>query len=282
MSESTEYENGVADVLAYLVGGAAEVRRNVKLPGRRSKTPRQLDVVVFGRMFDLADGTLVVDCKRWRKRTNVVGMGAFIDLVEDVGADLGMLVTINGASQAAKRRAREARGIHVETLTLDELKRWRPPGTVTVTLRIRASREADAAKALRHAGFRVVPQIRKGTGREVALDVFRHYGSRNPSGEIQADHQDLVRRTLEGRGIAVIQVGGGITVGGGTPAHCWLKVTVADVPLGLKVLVATEAEVNAELDRIAQELGLPRGQMSVIRPTEWPVKGLFGLATEDN
>ena len=45
MSEPRDYENGVADVLAYLLPGAS-VSRNVRLPGQLSETQRQVDVLI--------------------------------------------------------------------------------------------------------------------------------------------------------------------------------------------------------------------------------------------
>jgi hypothetical protein len=73
MTTYRDYENGVADVLAFLVGDAASVERNVRLPGRRSSRSRQIDIVVKGSFFGLTDGLMIVDCKRrarqpWRSR----------------------------------------------------------------------------------------------------------------------------------------------------------------------------------------------------------------------
>jgi hypothetical protein len=39
---------------------------NVRLPGRRSGRKRQIDVLVRGRIFGMADANLIVDCKRRR------------------------------------------------------------------------------------------------------------------------------------------------------------------------------------------------------------------------
>jgi Restriction endonuclease len=59
----------------------------------------------------MADATLIVDCKRWGKPVEIADAGTFIDLVEDVGADVGLLVTTEGASTAARVRLRSARGL---------------------------------------------------------------------------------------------------------------------------------------------------------------------------
>jgi hypothetical protein len=64
-SLAIEYENGVADVLAFLAGDSAVVERDVKLPGRNSGAIRQVDVRAYGRIFEMANASLIVDCKRW-------------------------------------------------------------------------------------------------------------------------------------------------------------------------------------------------------------------------
>ena len=61
----TEYENGVADVLAFVVGDSAVVNRDVRLPGHISGAVRQVDIQVIGCVFGVGDATLAVDCKRW-------------------------------------------------------------------------------------------------------------------------------------------------------------------------------------------------------------------------
>ena len=76
MSESRDYENGVADVLAYLLPGAS-VSRNVKLVGQLSETQRQVDVLIRSVPEDEASATLVVDCKRWSSKIDVADVGTF-------------------------------------------------------------------------------------------------------------------------------------------------------------------------------------------------------------
>lgn len=96
MNDYREYENGVADVLRFIAGAEVEVQRDVRLPGRRSGTDRQVDVLNRGSMFGLHSGTLVVDCKLWKKKLDVGDVGSFLSYLEDIGADLGMLVTTEG------------------------------------------------------------------------------------------------------------------------------------------------------------------------------------------
>ena len=111
----TEYENGVADVLAYLAGEAAIVERNIRMPGNRSGKRRQIDVKVTGALFGSGDATMVVDCKRYTKPIDVNHVGAFVALVEDVGADIGLLVSTVGISPAAQQYAGNVRGIRLNT-----------------------------------------------------------------------------------------------------------------------------------------------------------------------
>ena len=100
-----EYENGVADVLASVVGEVGTVQRNVKLPSRSGGRRRQIDVLVEGNIFGLTNASLIVDCKRWKQAIDIADVERFIGLVEDVGADMGMLVSAAGASDGAMNRA---------------------------------------------------------------------------------------------------------------------------------------------------------------------------------
>lgn len=215
MSEYRDYENGVADVLAFLADGSATVDRNVRLPSRSGGRQRQIDVRVRGRIFGMANATLVVDCKRRRLPIDVKDVEAFIGLVEDVGADVGMMVTTEGSTEGARDRARAVRGVHLEVMSLEELVAWSPVGTVTTTYRLPADRQTDAEKVLPNAGFRVAPDagFLAGAG-EVVLRVIRHYGTKTPSGEMQQDHMTTAEAALGKIGVEPIHVAHGIVAGG--------------------------------------------------------------------
>ena len=278
-----EYENGVADVLAFLAGDSAVVERDVKLHGRHSAHLRQLDVQVRGRIFGIADASMVVDCKRWGRPVNVVHAGAFLDLVEDVGADIGLLVTTGGASRAARTRLRSARGARVEVMTLRELAAWRPRGTVTTCYRVPKDRKAAAERSLRQAGFRVMtePEPRLAAD-EVGLCAFRHYGTNAPSSDVQQNAWDQAARALTKAGVQQVEIlNHGVIAGGGTPGHRWLEVAADGVPVGLKILAASEIEVREQLDQLrlslSQRFGHPMPDvLDVVRPERWPVESMFG------
>jgi hypothetical protein len=274
-----EYENGVADVLAFLAGDSAVVDRNVKLHGRHSLTTRQIDVRVRGRIFGMADAMLIADCKRWGKPVDVADAGTFVDLVEDVRADFGLLVTTEGASAAARERLRSARGTGLEVMTLRELAAWRPPGTFSTRYLIPESHRAAAERVLRRAGFRVMPDSDpRAAGGQVCLDVFRHYGTAAPSPEVQQAAQARAAEAMSSAGMPEpVILGSGIVGAGGTPGHRWLEVTVNGTPAGLKILAATEDEAAGELRRLSELLRVPGSVLDVIRPDGWPVPRMFGV-----
>jgi predicted helicase len=105
-----EYENGVADVLSFLLGDGVTVERNVRVPCRRRAGKRQVDVLVRGRVFGRDDVTLAVDCKLWKRPIAVGDIDRFLSFLEDVGADLGLLVAVSGYSAAAQARLESERG----------------------------------------------------------------------------------------------------------------------------------------------------------------------------
>jgi hypothetical protein len=78
VSESRDYEDGVADVLAFLADGSATVDRDVRLQGLRSGGRRQIDVVVRGRIFGMTNATMIVDYERWATPLDVKDVESFI------------------------------------------------------------------------------------------------------------------------------------------------------------------------------------------------------------
>jgi hypothetical protein len=85
----------------------ATVTPNAKLPGLRSKTTRQIDVLVEQ---DVGQHHLriVLDCKDHQDSVDVKGIEEFMGLVADVGAHKGAMVAAKGFTEAAKERARDA------------------------------------------------------------------------------------------------------------------------------------------------------------------------------
>ena len=82
----------------------ADVIHNAKLPGRQSKTQRQIDVLVRQKVGQF-EMLIILDCKDYARRVDVKGVEAFYGLISDVGAQRGALVCPKGFSQSAKTRA---------------------------------------------------------------------------------------------------------------------------------------------------------------------------------
>jgi hypothetical protein len=96
-----------------------------RLPGRYSEIDRQIDVIVRGEFAGLpGEHTMIVDCKCMGRNIDVCDVEQFIGLLDDVGAPLGLLVTTQGFSDAARKRARGARGVLLDVVAYDELLLW--------------------------------------------------------------------------------------------------------------------------------------------------------------
>ncbi|MFL5960068.1 MAG: restriction endonuclease [Gaiellaceae bacterium] len=125
----SDYENGVADLLAQKFEGRGTVERNVRLPSRSGGRDRQIDVLVRLPLAGMGEGeaSMIVDCKRYGTKVDMKDVEAFIGMVEDVGAAIGLLVTTEGFTDGAIARAKSARAIHIEVIRVEELPGWEPP-----------------------------------------------------------------------------------------------------------------------------------------------------------
>lgn len=272
-SEFREYENGVADVLASVVGESGTVQRNVRLPSHAGVRPRQIDVLVTGNIFRVTGTRLIVDCKRWNKRIDAPDVEAFAGLVVDVGADMGILVSAAGAYEGAVNRARTIRGIRIKPLSVAELTSWRPAGTVFQVIEIPGTDAERATRSLREAGLRVT--VKEHEAQQVRIEVFRHYGTTNPSGDLQRAQHNLTDKTLAKLGIPHRSASNGITISGGTAGHRWLDIHLPGGANVLKVSAVTEAELENQVVILARELGIPPALLTVDRPDGWPLSAAF-------
>ena len=75
----------------------AEVLHNVKLPGRSSNEDRQIDVLVREKVGQY-DINIIIECKDHKRPIDVKGVEEFAGLLNDVGAQKGVLVCPKGFS----------------------------------------------------------------------------------------------------------------------------------------------------------------------------------------
>jgi hypothetical protein len=108
----------------FFVAGTEDERQH-KVRGQYSLVDRQVDVAVYRR--DKSSPILMADAKRYRDRIDVKDVECFIGMVDDVGADIGLLVAPRGFTSAAKRRAHAA-GVARKIMSIEEATtyRWLP------------------------------------------------------------------------------------------------------------------------------------------------------------
>jgi hypothetical protein len=129
LTDWRQYEEDIYRLLSGKAEPGAVIDFDVQRPGLLSGTDRQIDVWLEGT---LAGGvlpgpvSLAVDCKCWSTTVNVPEVERFLGTLEDVRADIGLLITTTGFSEAARTRARNARGLQLEVMTLQELESWEP------------------------------------------------------------------------------------------------------------------------------------------------------------
>ena len=98
----------------------ASVEHNVKLPGHKSGTPRQVDVLIEGQ---IAGQTLriVAECKRYARKLSIGGVDEFAGKLQDLNVERGLLFTIKGFTAPALKRAEGADVPLIQLRQLDEL-----------------------------------------------------------------------------------------------------------------------------------------------------------------
>jgi hypothetical protein len=98
----------------------ASIRHNVHLIGRKSGTPRQVDVLIEG---EIAGQTLriVAECKRYARKLGIGGVDEFAGKLQDLNVERGLLFTVKGFTAPALKRAEGADVPLIQLRQLDEL-----------------------------------------------------------------------------------------------------------------------------------------------------------------
>lgn len=95
---------------------------NQKVFGHQSKVERQVDVLATGSILG-HDIKIAVECKCYSKNIDVKIVDGFIGFLEDIKANLGIIITNQGFSPAAKNRA-DAKDIRLEILSFEEFEEF--------------------------------------------------------------------------------------------------------------------------------------------------------------
>lgn len=115
----SEYE---VEVLEYLRSKfeSATITRDVKLMGKLSNVPRQLDIVIDSQIADLHI-RVAVECKNWKTKLNVRHVGEFIDKLRDAGLSRGLVIARRGFSEAAYQRAISETDLQLHILDFESM-----------------------------------------------------------------------------------------------------------------------------------------------------------------
>ena len=82
-------------------------KRDGQMVGKAG-TKRQVDIAIYEKIAGHEILT-VVDCKYYEKKIDVKNVEMFIGMLEDLGADVGIMVTATGYTSTAKTRAKISR-----------------------------------------------------------------------------------------------------------------------------------------------------------------------------
>jgi hypothetical protein len=113
----------LAERIARDLAPSAQVTWNDHLPGQESETDRQIDVSIRWRDGDREYMT-IVQTKDWSTPADLVAVGEFAAVVEDVRATRGIMVCRSGFTEKAKTYARN-KGIGLYNLHDAESQDWR-------------------------------------------------------------------------------------------------------------------------------------------------------------
>ena len=112
--------------------GKDTVTLDEKLTGHDSKTLRQIDVVIRGRVHQYPI-LIVVECKDVARPVDVSTIDAFVSVIRDVRANKGVLISTSGFTPAAIELAR-VRNVATKTYLDTENVDWRTEVTIPVLL----------------------------------------------------------------------------------------------------------------------------------------------------
>jgi hypothetical protein len=133
----------------------AEVLHDVKLDGRKSNRKRQIDVLVRQRVGQY-EILIIIDCKDYQRPVDVKGVEEFDGLLDDIGAQKGVLVCPRGFTEAAKTRAK---GLQIELYSpVDtDAHKWQAQVTIPTICDFRGARISFGISCSFPGPFRINP-----------------------------------------------------------------------------------------------------------------------------
>ena len=106
MPKWKDYEE-LATRIQKILASQAKVTHNEVIEGIHSKSPRQIDIAIRQNVgqFNLF---IAIDCKDHKDRIDVKEVEQFMELIKDVGANKGAIISASDFTSGAKNRAKAA------------------------------------------------------------------------------------------------------------------------------------------------------------------------------
>ncbi len=118
-----EYEIYITKHFQRLFPGTL-IQHNIKREGLISKTKRQIDILIEGKIAGF-NMSIIVDCKYFNKKIDVKEVESFLSFLQDLKASKGILITNNGYSKAACNRATyDTQDIELRIINFDDLEKY--------------------------------------------------------------------------------------------------------------------------------------------------------------
>ena len=98
-------------------------KTNIKLPGKLSKTPREIDILIeiYISEFTLR---IAIECKSWKSKLDVADVGSYIDKLKDVGISKGIMISKFGYSEGAHARAKSESELQLQVLNFENINSY--------------------------------------------------------------------------------------------------------------------------------------------------------------
>ena len=135
----------------------AQVLHNVKMKGRRTNASRQIDVLVRERVGQY-EINIVIDCKDYKHPVDVKGVEEFAGLLDDVGAQKGVLVCPAGFTANAKTRAA---GLQIDLYSPVDTDphKWQVSPTIPAVCDFRVAAIGFGVSSSAPLPFRILPDF---------------------------------------------------------------------------------------------------------------------------
>ena len=101
--EKGDLLEGVVQQICSGIGGAT-VTRNARIPGRKTLSEREVDILIEGK-FGAFAVKIAIESKNYAEPVGVERVEAFKAKLEDIGGDLGVMVCPSGFTEGARNRA---------------------------------------------------------------------------------------------------------------------------------------------------------------------------------